>query len=449
MPLQTNSLLQGKKHTTWKNSDLLFLKFRSLGKEELFLIDTKSALSDFGITPEEYEDILKKCSDKVDGVSDLDWQDIVDHYKLNIHYDSLRKAQSMLPFGGVFVRQYYIDKFLNSAANNDYHTIDSQRQELEKEKIKFRDERNEYTRIIREQSRRESFLDLVKRVMAESITPIVSDPDLTDNKNDSGIDIDKTGDDMIVCLSDIHAGIAVDNFLNEYDIGVLAIRLHTYSEKIKEIQKSSRCKICYLCLGGDMISGLIHTNLRLQNNENVIKQLKIVSTLISNFVNDLRNSFDNIVIVSVSGNHSRLSPSKEDQLRGEELDSLIPFYLNIKFENAQDVVVCEENLDDSICAFKTKTGNLFYCVHGDKDTMSNVAKDLTMMTGVKPDAIIIGHRHHNAMETIHGVKIIQCGSVVGTDDYCIDHRISGIPEQIVIISSESNPVKCLYNIDLS
>ena len=45
--------------------------------------------------------------------------------------------------------------------------IKRERRELEKEKVKVRDERNEYRRLIREQARRESFLDLVGRVISE------------------------------------------------------------------------------------------------------------------------------------------------------------------------------------------------------------------------------------------------------------------------------------------
>ena len=88
-------------------------------------------------------------------------------------------------------------------------------------------------------------------------------------------------------------------------------------------------------------------------------------------------------------------------------------------------------------------------VHGDKDTPSNVVKNLTLISGIKPDGIIMGHRHHNAYDTEHSVKVVQCGCVVGTDDYCVDKRISGEPEQCVFITSENRTVKCLYDVGLN
>ena len=66
-----------------------------------------------------------------------------------------------------------------------------------------------------------------------------------------------------------------------------------------------------------------------------------------------------------------------------------------------------------------------------------------------PDGIIMGHRHNNSLSTEHSVKIIQCGCVVGMDDYCVDKRISGEPEQCVFITSENRTVKCLYDIGLN
>ena len=106
-------------------------------------------------------------------------------------------------------------------------------------------------------------------------------------------------------------------------------------------------------------------------------------------------------------------------------------------------------IDSTINSFTTTGNKLFYVVHGDKDSVSKVVSDTTLMVGKKPDGIIMGHRHHNALDSEHNVKIIQCGCAVGTDDYCIDKRISGEPEQCVFITNSKRTVKCLYDIGLN
>jgi predicted phosphodiesterase len=320
--------------------------------------------------------------------------------------------------------------------------IEEKKRELEKAKIKLRDERIDYQRSIREDARRESFVELIERSMAANVDPF-------DYKQTPIID---SNEDMVVCLSDLHAGIEVQNWWNTYNTGILKQRLHKYLNEVCEIQKLHQCKICNVVLGGDQVSGLIHSNLRLQNNENVVEQLKIAVTYIGEFIHELQNWFEEINIYSVSGNHSRLSANKDDHLKGEELDDIIPFCLKLQFVNNDKVNICDQmaqKIDSTIAAFVTRGGKRFYIVHGDKDTPSNVVKNLTLMSGTKPDGIIMGHRHHNAYDTEHNVKIIQCGCVVGTDDYCVDKRISGEPEQCVFITSKNRTVKCFYDIGLN
>lgn len=338
------------------------------------------------------------------------------------------------------MQQSWDDVF--SAIKSSNTELAAQKAEIDKAKVKLRDERMDYQRTIREMARRESFIELVERTMAKNIQPFEYKPSCVIDGNE----------DMIVCLSDLHAGIDVRNWWNTYNSNILKLRLHEYLDEIFNIQKLHKCRVCRVVLGGDQISGIIHKNLRLQNNENVIEQLKIAVTYIGEFIYALKDIFSEIHVYSVSGNHSRVSPNKEDHLKGEELEEMIPFCLRMQFVNNDNVHIHDEmgiKIDSGIAVFTTSGNRLFYVVHGDKDSPSSVVKNLTLMSGVKPDGIIMGHRHRNALDSEHGVKIIQCGCVVGTDDYCVDKRISGEPEQCVIISSEKRTVKCLYDIGLN
>lgn len=339
-------------------------------------------------------------------------------------------------YEGIFSKERFTDE--------EMLTIIEQKRELEKAKIKLRDERLDYQKTVREEARKESMVELVRRVFVETVVPFEYYP-----TNTSFLASD---DEMVVCLSDLHAGIVCDNYWNQFNTNILRERLHKYLDEIREIQLTHLCKKCYVVLGGDNVSGLIHSNLRLQNNENVIQQLKIASEYIGNFVNELvkMDLFTEIEVRSVAGNHSRLSSNKEDHLKGEELDELIPFYLNLMFTNVDMVTVYQDSpIDSSINSFVTSGDKLFYIVHGDKDSVSKVVSDLTLMVGRKPDGIIMGHRHHNAFDSAHNVKVIQCGCVVGTDTHCVDNRISGEPEQCVFITNSKRAVKCLYDIGLN
>lgn len=378
---------------------------------------------------------------KDSGQLDLSWEEIAKIINREFREDEseyYNESAYRKPYQQA--KRYYEAGVFSDLTSEQYlELLRYEKQEVKKERQKLSDERTDYQKSLREEARKESFIELIERAMAKDIEPL-------DYKPCAQIDTDN---DMIVCLSDIHAGIEVDNNWNTYNTGILKERLHKYIDEIKKIQNTHHCRRCELVLGGDSISGLIHPNLRLQNNENVIEQIKIVVNYVSDFIMALQDSFAEVRVHSVSGNHSRISPNKEDHLGGEELDSLVPFCLNIKFENYPNITIYEDKrIDNTIDSFVTRGGKLFYLVHGDKDTPNNILKNLTLMTGVKPDAIMMGHRHHNAFDTQYDVKIIQMGSVVGTDDYCVDKRIFSAPEQCVVITNNEKAVECIYDVPL-
>ena len=379
-------------------------------------------------------------------LGDITWVQIAEVFNKEFredetqYFDSSAYRKRYKNFSDAYDELFSKDNF----SSEEMITIAEHKRELEKAKIKLRDERIDYQKSLREDARRESFIELVERAMAKNVAPFDYKP--------ARLSYDPDSDDMVVCLSDLHAGIEVNNWWNTYNTGILRQRLHKYLNEILEIQGIHQCRVCHVVLGGDNISGLIHTNLRLQNNENVVEQLKVAVTYIGEFINALQDNFEQINVHSVSGNHSRISANKDDHLKGEELDDMIPFCLGLQFAGNSKIRICDgytEKIDSTISAFMTTGGRRFYIVHGDKDSPSTVVKNLTLMSGTKPDGIIMGHRHHNALDSEHNVKIIQCGCVVGTDDYCVDKRISGEPEQCVFITSEHRTVKCLYDIGLN
>lgn len=388
--------------------------------------------------------IWRICQAKESGELDMDWNEIADIINKEFREDESRyysEASYRKPYQQA-VRFYNAGVF---GTPDDYlSNIHAQQRELKKLKQQVADERTDYQRTIREEARKESFVSVIERVLRREVEPFNFIP--TDKQADLNND-----DDMVICLSDLHAGIKCDNHWNNYNTDILRDRLHHYLNQIKDIQQTHHCRECHVVLGGDLISGLIHANLRLENNENVIEQVKISATYIGEFIKVLtEESFSKVIVHSVSGNHSRVTPNKDEHVTGEELDELVPFILKIMFQNADNVIIDDETdrIDSTIKSFRTRGNKLFYVVHGDKDKPSTVVSRLTLMLGVKPDAVIMSHRHHNAYDSQYGAKVIQTGSVVGTDSHCVDLRISGSPEQTVVITNPQQAVKCLYDVKL-
>lgn len=316
--------------------------------------------------------------------------------------------------------------------------IKEQRRLLEKAKIQMRDERNEVSRLYRENARRESFSDMIKRCI-EGYEPTGFTCFRFDSLNTSTTD-------MIVPISDLHFGVNINNMYNTYNKDVASDRLSRYLGKVLEIAKRHNTEDVNIVLLGDQISGLIHTSLRLENNENVIKQTMDAAELISNYIYTLSSHFKKVSIYSVSGNHSRLQPEKALNQKGEDLDKFIPFYVKAKLQNCGNVIVQDNTIDESVASFVCKN-MLVYAVHGDRDSISNVVQKLTMMTGAKPDIVYMGHLHTNQYMTVYDTKVIQSGCISGSDSYCMDNRLRSKPEQAVSVIGDSG-LECVYDVTL-
>ena len=203
-------------------------------------------------------------------MGDITWPEIAEFMNKTYredetqYYDSSAYRKRYKNFSDAYEELFSQENF----TDNQLVDMEEKKRELEKAKIKLRDERIDYQRSIREDARRESFIELIERAMSMNV-------DAFDYKVSPIID---SNEDMVVCLSDLHAGIEVQNWWNKYNTTILRQRLHKYLNEVCEIQKLHQCKVCHVVLGGDQVSGLIHSNLRLQNNENVVEQLKIAVT---------------------------------------------------------------------------------------------------------------------------------------------------------------------------
>lgn len=326
-------------------------------------------------------------------------------------------------------------KFVNS--NAQIEEIRLERQALEREKVKFRDERNAYNKLIRTEARKQSYEDMIKSIICEKVDPI-----------EVCIEYDKCNyadNSMLVHITDIHTGIEIDTFNNYFNQDILKSRLEYYIEKIIEIQRLHHSKDCYIVVG-EILSGLIHPNLRLQNNMDLMEQFKYISELLSSCLVHISGIFDNVYVYTTPGNHSRISPKKEDSLDGENMDILLPFYLKAKLQNIANIHIQDNTINPEIAMFSVQ-GVKVFASHGHKDNPAQVVQNFTMMYNMKPDIVLLGHRHTNGMTTVYDTKVIQSGCVSGTDNYALSIRKLNKPEQTVSII-DNNGLVCLYDIQL-
>ncbi len=389
-----------------------------------------------GLNEEQYIWELGQLKDS--GLIDLDWRQIADiinekfrtdetEYKHESAYRKTYQAAKRYYEAGVF-RKYDKDSYIRELRET--------KQDLRKEKQKLFDERNELNRKLREQARKESFLEMLQRLI-DDVKPI----SLSYRRN---YEYNSVSDNDVIChLTDIHTGINIDNWFNKFNTDILKNRLWNYLNQLFDIQDLHGSENCYIIIG-EVMSGLIHENLRLENNENVIQQFITISGLLSEFIGEIANHFNNVFVYTTPGNHSRVIAHKDSCFKGENFDILIPHYLKASLQNFDNVHI-EDNYEDCDIARFNVRGYKVYSVHGDKDTPENVVQHFTMMFGEKPDIILLGHRHTNGLSTVYDTKVIQSGCISGADNFCLDKRLRNRPEQTISVVN-NNGLLCVYDV---
>lgn len=363
----------------------------------------------------------------------LEWQDVADfrsEFNGDLeHRDTVRKGSKLL--------YEYIDAgWVNEPVETENNSDNAELIKMRKEKIKLSDARVEYNRLIRQEARKESYADMVKRIICENVEPMNIPVHYT---------LFNSSTDLLVHLTDIHTGIEIHNWKNDFDEDILKQRIEKFTSDILDIRGIHQSENCYLVIG-EILSGIIHNNLRLQNNMDLMEQFKYVSELISAMLTRLANHFNHIYVYTTPGNHSRISPKKEDGLDGENMDVLLPFYLKARMQNFENITIGNNNIESEIAMFNIRGNNVF-AAHGHKDSPSNVVQNFTMMFNVKPDIVLLGHRHTNAMETVYDTKVIQSGCVSGSDQFATSIRKVNRPEQTVSVIGDKGLI-CLYDIQL-
>lgn len=375
---------------------------------------------------------------KDSGILDMSWDDIADVINKEIGNEDMPFSSSAFRKPYQQAKRFYDAGVFGEMSDGEYlKELKSQKQELEKQKVKVRDERNELKRVIREEARKESFKDQVLRSIAESdCHPLLYD----EMKKFDGVL--KSDNDLIISMTDLHTGIEIDNYFNKFNEDVLRERMNNYLDKIFEVQLRHGSENAHVILS-ELVSGIIHTELRIENNQNLIDQFLTAANYISQFLSELSYRFEEVNVYMCPGNHSRISPKKEDSLKGENIDNLAIPFLEAKLQNFENINFHNNNIEESIAMFNVR-GNVVMASHGDKDSPGNVVQRFTLMFGMRPALVYLGHRHTNAMTTVYDTKVIQSGCMSGSDNYCMDKRLKNKPEQTISVVTD-NGLECLYD----
>lgn len=357
---------------------------------------------------------------KWDGLlDDCTWQDIADHLNKELRPDEPEYGESVYRKEAALIKEWQEQLFHQAHDESDLLY------EIQKERVRLRDERTSYNRQAREEARRDQqwdhLADTIRSFAKEKYVPIEPVCRASDN-------------DMVILLSDWHIGQTFSGKFAAYDSDMAQLYLEEFFGAVQEAQKLYQAANAYVFVLGDMISGGIHSTVRLEERENRIEQVKIASHLLTEFLHQCAGIFTKVRVAAVPGNHSRMG-LKDDVLRGERLDNLIAYISKEATAHIQNIEWDDRRYDDDTTARMYVRNHKVLAVHGDHDALSSegIGK-LAMWDGGIPDILLMGHLHTPSYQEIGGVQVIRGGCLCGSgDNYTQEHRMVGKPSQTILV----------------
>lgn len=380
-----------------------------------------------------YEDELQLLIDKVEGIDNKSWEDMVAELHLSMHPDSLRKSFNAGRYGGYAVAKYYQDKFKNEYCSQDeIDRLEQLKTEIYKEKIKYQDARREYRKELTSEARFENLTDVLKKEIANL-------DELPSYHYGERIDRNRQPKDAILALSDWHIGAIIDTQWNCYSIEIAKERMEQLLKKVKRYLLNYNITNLVVEINGDMVHGLINVSNRVQSEEDVVSQIIIVSDMLSYFINELKPYVKKLKVVTTLGNHGRLIPNKKESINKENMEMLIPEFLKLKLD--KDINILTSNGLDFI---KYNIGNRVICLsHGQYDKANEVIEDFSKIYKCVPNEIHLGHTHSYKDINDSNIYITVNGSLMGSDEYAVNLRKITKPSQNLIVYDED---RCIIEI---
>lgn len=242
----------------------------------------------------------------------------------------------------------------------------------------------------------------------------------------------------VLFISDIHAGevVKLDEVmgLNKYNWKIMEARLERVFKTAAELLKEHLAHTLYpgivIVLGGDIVSGDIHDELKETNEKSVYDSIIPMASLLAGHIKGLRKVFGKVRVVGVAGNHGRNTKRPRSKGYVENNADFLIYQLIAKFLEDDKAITCEfpKSRDFNF----TVAGRRFRLTHGDQfrggdgmvgaigpivrgDAKKRVSAMQMNRAEMLYDTIMVGHFH----QTVNLPHLVVNGSVKGIDEYAL------------------------------
>lgn len=320
--------------------------------------------------------------------------------------------------------------------------VEEQINELFKAKKQVQDQRRELRKLLTVDAR---FNNLTEKLIESvnslcEIKPLVFE-DYVANTGNS---------EAIIAWADWHYGMVTDNIWNQYNTDICRQRVADFVSKAIQYIQLHNVKILHIMLLGDAAHGSIHTGCRVASEEDACDQLMQSSEIMAEAINELSSYVSEVNVYATYGNHLRTVQNKNDSVHSDNMEKIVPWWLEQRLQNNDRVNVIKSDYYEFI--YLNVCGYNIVGAHGDLERFKQFGLTVnTLFTkkyGKTIDYTVSADKHHIEEFETMGIESILVRSLCGTDEYANNHRLYSAPGQTLMIFTPEDGRECTYNIKL-
>ncbi len=354
------------------------------------------------------------------------------------YYDSSAYRKRFRNFLDAYEQLFSKEHFSDDRINE----LENQTNELYKIKKQVQDQRRELRNMLNPEAR---FENLTGKLI-EAANHLCEVKPL--NFNDYVINTDNS--EAIIAFADWHYGMTTDNIWNKYNTDICRRRVTEFISKSIKYLKRHRVKTVHIMLLGDAAHGAIHTGCRVASEEETCDQIMHVSEIIAEAINELSSYVSEVNVYAAYGNHLRTIQNKNDSSHSDNMEKLIPWWLEQRLQNNNRVNIIKSDYYEFL--YLNVCGYNIVGAHGDLEKFKQfgliVNTLFTKKYGLTIDYTVSADKHHIEEFEQIGIESVLIRSLCGTDDHANNGRLYSAPGQTLMIFSPEEGRECTYNIKL-
>lgn len=377
-------------------------------------------------------------------LGDMTWVDIAAFLNYEFredetkYYDSSAYRKKYKNFADAYEGIFSKEQFTTTQMNE----YEEQKKEMFKAKKQWEDQRRECKKYWTAEAR----FDHIVNKLIESANHLCEIKPLTFDNYILTYD----DSEAVVCWADWHYGMVTDNIWNQYNTEICRRRVTEFVNKaIIRLQRHG-VKRLHIMLLGDAAHGSIHTSCRVASEEETCNQLMQASEIMAEAINELSSYVPEVNVYATYGNHLRSIQNKNDSIHSDNMEKIIPWWLEQRLQNNSRVNIIKSDYYEFL--YLNVCGYNIVGAHGDLEKFKQFGLTVnTLFTkkyGLTIDYTVSADKHHIEEFEQIGIESILVRSLCGTDEYANNNRLYSAPGQTLMIFTPEEGRDGTYNIKL-